>query len=153
MAPRKILVPIDSSANSQRAFDYYLENIAKPDDTVLLCHVNIPPHLPTMSFKEGFKFPADEWAQKIQEQVKETNKLMEHYEMICEEKQITKRPIVSEGKPGEAIVEAAKKENVSLIVMGSRGLNTLRRTFMGSVSDYVLHHVHVPVMIVPPAHE
>ena len=37
--------------------------------------------------------------------------------------------------------------------MGSRGLNTLRRTFMGSVSDYVLHHVHVPVMIVPPAHE
>ena len=67
--------------------------------------------------------------------------------------QITKRPIVSEGKPGEAIVEAAKKENVSLIVMGSRGLNTLRRTFMGSVSDYVLHHVHVPVMIVPPAHE
>ena len=36
---------------SELFFLDYLENIAKPDDTVLLCHVNIPPHLPTMSFK------------------------------------------------------------------------------------------------------
>lgn len=42
----------------------------------------------TMLFIEGFKFPADEWAEKIQEQVKQTNKLMEHYEMICEEKKV-----------------------------------------------------------------
>ena len=41
-----------------------------------------------MLFIEGFKFPADEWAEKIQEQVKQTNKLMEHYEMICEEKKV-----------------------------------------------------------------
>ncbi|PAA76834.1 hypothetical protein BOX15_Mlig026982g3, partial [Macrostomum lignano] len=52
---------------------------------------------------------------------------------------------------GPAIVEIANEEDVSLIVMGNRGMGTLRRTFLGSVSDYVLHHAHRPTIIVPPA--
>ena len=31
--------------------------------------------------------------------------------------------------------------------MGTRGLGTVRRTILGSVSDYVLHHAHCPVCI------
>ena len=50
-------------------------------------------------------------------------------------------------KAGEAIVNAAKEEKVTLIVMGTRGLGKIRRTLMGSVSDYVLHHAHCPVLI------
>ena len=34
-----------------------------------------------------------------------------------------------------------------MIVMGTRGLGTVRRTILGSVSDYVLHHAHCPVII------
>uniref|UniRef100_A0A1I8IA46 Usp domain-containing protein n=1 Tax=Macrostomum lignano TaxID=282301 RepID=A0A1I8IA46_9PLAT len=52
--------------------------------------------------------------------------------------------------PGAAIVEAANEERVDLIVMGNRGLGKLRRTFLGSVSDYVLHHAHRAVAVVPP---
>lgn len=33
--------------------------------------------------------------------------------------------------------------------MGTRGLSQLRRTVMGSVSDYVLHHTDKPVAVVP----
>ena len=50
-------------------------------------------------------------------------------------------------KPGEAIIEAADKEDVDLIVVGGRGHNTLRRTFLGSVSDYIIHHAHKPVIV------
>lgn len=64
--------------------------------------------------------------------------------------QLKKKTLLESGKPGEAICAAAKKENASMIVMGSRGLNAIRRTFVGSVSDYVLHHTHVPVTVVPP---
>ncbi|GFR76878.1 universal stress protein MJ0531 [Elysia marginata] len=51
------------------------------------------------------------------------------------------------GKPGETIVKVSKEEEVALIVLGSRGMGTLRRTLMGSVSDYVMHHSHIPVLV------
>ena len=38
-----------------------------------------------------------------------------------------------------------------MIVMGSRGIGNIRRTILGSVSDYTVHHADVPVTIVPPA--
>lgn len=34
------------------------------------------------------------------------------------------------------------------IIMGSRGASNLKEIVMGSVSQYVLHHVSCPVMIV-----
>ena len=52
--------------------------------------------------------------------------------------------------PGEAIVEACKQNSVDYVVMGNRGMGAIRRTFMGSISDYVLHHAHIPVTIIPP---
>ena len=50
------------------------------------------------------------------------------------------------------ICDLAKEKNADLIVMGSRGLNALRRTFLGSVSEYVLHHAHIPTTVVPAKH-
>lgn len=50
-------------------------------------------------------------------------------------------------RPGEAIVKAAHKQHVDLIVTGTRGLGTVRRTILGSVSDYIIHHAHVPVIV------
>ena len=50
--------------------------------------------------------------------------------------------------PGLGVINAADEINADLIVTGSRGHSTLRRTFIGSVSDYILHHSSVPVLIV-----
>ncbi len=52
-----------------------------------------------------------------------------------------------EGHPGYRICEVAEKEHVNLVVMGTRGMGSVRRTVLGSVSDHVLHHLHVPVAI------
>ena len=51
---------------------------------------------------------------------------------------------------GEAIVEKCNELNIDHVVMGNRGMGVLRRTFLGSISDYVLHHVHLPITIIPP---
>ncbi len=58
------------------------------------------------------------------------------------------------GKIGEAIMEATKAENAEMLIVGTRGMGQLRRTFLGSVSDYCLHHSPVPVLICrnKPAH-
>lgn len=49
--------------------------------------------------------------------------------------------------PGIGICKAAEEVHAALIIVGTRGMGKLRRTFMGSVSDYILHHAHVPVLI------
>ena len=51
------------------------------------------------------------------------------------------------GKPGEALCDAAKELQANLVVMATRGQGTIRRTFLGSVSDYLVHHLHVPVVV------
>ncbi|GFR75687.1 stress response protein nhaX [Elysia marginata] len=59
---------------------------------------------------------------------------------------------VMASRPGEGIIKAAEEEKADMIVLGSRGQGQLRRTFMGSVSDYVVHHSHVPVAVCKHPH-
>jgi len=56
------------------------------------------------------------------------------------------------GRPGELICNFCKDVKPSMLIVGSRGQGTLRRTFLGSVSDYCIHHneTHCPVLVVPP---
>lgn len=51
------------------------------------------------------------------------------------------------GKPGEQIVSIAENEKASLLMIGSRGHGWLARTILGSVSNYVIHHTSIPVLI------
>lgn len=51
------------------------------------------------------------------------------------------------GEPGHGIVKIAEDEKAIMIVTGTRGLGNIRRKLLGSVSEYVLHHSPVPVMI------
>ncbi len=53
-------------------------------------------------------------------------------------------------KPGEMIVSVAEKEKGTVIVMGTRGMGKLARTFLGSVSNYVLNHSNCPVLVCRP---
>jgi len=56
--------------------------------------------------------------------------------------------LVVDGDPGRQIVSIASSRNVDLIVLGARGLRTLGRLLLGSVSETVLHHAGRPVVIV-----
>ena len=53
-------------------------------------------------------------------------------------------------RPGESLCSVAEAQGAAGIVMGTRGMGKLRRTILGSVSDYVLHHAHCPVLVVRP---
>ena len=50
-----------------------------------------------------------------------------------------------------AIVAAGKQHGADLIAIGARGLSTFKSLVLGSVSQGVAQHAHVPVLIVPPA--
>jgi nucleotide-binding universal stress UspA family protein len=52
------------------------------------------------------------------------------------------------GSPGSTICELARSWNADLIVMGRRGHSGVTELFLGSASNYVLHHTPCSVHIV-----
>jgi nucleotide-binding universal stress UspA family protein len=55
---------------------------------------------------------------------------------------------VSDAQPAEAIVDAAKSLGCDLIVMGSHGRRGLGRVLLGSKTNEVVAHGHIPVLVV-----
>jgi nucleotide-binding universal stress UspA family protein len=56
--------------------------------------------------------------------------------------------ILEDGHPDKQIVQTAKDEGCSLIVMGTHGRTGLSRLLMGSVAEHVLRHATCPVLTV-----
>jgi nucleotide-binding universal stress UspA family protein len=52
------------------------------------------------------------------------------------------------GSPAEVLIKVASKADVDLIVVGSRGLSSVRRYLLGSVSDDISMHARSSVLIV-----
>ncbi len=57
--------------------------------------------------------------------------------------------LVWEGDPGDSILEAARAEQADMIVLGSHGRGPIGRLLLGSVSQHVVRHAGVPVVVVP----
>jgi len=55
--------------------------------------------------------------------------------------------VVNDCLPADAVLDAAKRRNADLIVMGTRDRNRLARAVLGSVTDAVLHLSNRPVLI------
>uniref|UniRef100_A0A0D9ZD72 UspA domain-containing protein n=1 Tax=Oryza glumipatula TaxID=40148 RepID=A0A0D9ZD72_9ORYZ len=57
---------------------------------------------------------------------------------------------IVEGDAKEAICQAVEEMHADMLVLGSRGLGKIKRAFLGSVSDYLVHHACCPVLVVKP---
>ncbi|KAI3696825.1 hypothetical protein L6452_29401 [Arctium lappa] len=69
---------------------------------------------------------------------------------ICKEMKIKAETLILEGNPKELICQAVEQMHFDLLVVGSRGLGTITRAFLGSISDFCAHHAQCPTLIVKP---
>ncbi|CAK8583451.1 universal stress protein (plasmid) [Priestia megaterium] len=73
---------------------------------------------------------------------------LEEIKSYFEKEQVTHEIKLERGEPGPTIVSYANKNEFDLVVIGSRGLNSLQEMVLGSVSHKVAKRVHCPVMII-----
>lgn len=56
--------------------------------------------------------------------------------------------VIEGGDPASTIIDVASRENCDMIVMCTHGMGTVKRFFLGSVTNKVVHHAEVPVLVV-----
>jgi nucleotide-binding universal stress UspA family protein len=73
--------------------------------------------------------------------------LLERYRAEAEAAGLTADFCQKMGRPGRTICEVAKEVKADLIVIGRRGHSGLNELLIGSVSNYVVHHAPIAVLV------
>lgn len=130
----KILLPLDGSALAEEAIPHASEIARAFDGEVILFRVVTIPPLPGLEAApliETALTDADEYLRGV------TPKL-----------QGRGTALVEQGIPADAILGAAEKRDVDLIVMTTHGRSGLSRFLMGSVADRVVQGSGRPVLMI-----
>ncbi|MDE4909009.1 universal stress protein [Methanogenium marinum] len=136
----KILLATDGSENARRAANEAAGLARELSSHVILVYIIHNPPSQSRMVKANFDVHS-----LLEEDAKSEIK---HTIDIFEKDGLAYTLKVAIGDPAAEIIEIAEKETADLIVIGSRGLGTLKGVFMGSVSQKVTYHAKCPVLIV-----
>lgn len=130
---KKILFPTDGSMECQKAFDI-AENLAKKyDGEIIVFHVydiQIVKDFHVVTFEE------------------EGREILDNTVKYFENKGIKVNSKIVKGYPATDIIDEAERGEYDLIVMCTHGMSARKRFLIGSVTNKVVQHVNVPILIV-----
>lgn len=78
----------------------------------------------------------------------ERRRKLANVERILRQANVKHQVTMLKGEPGPEIVRYANDQDVDLVIIGSRGLNSLQEMMLGSVSHKVMKRVKCPALIV-----
>lgn len=136
---KKILLAVDGSDHSVRAAKEAVK-IAKGSDGSQITIVFVADH-------DNAKNEVLHSGSSAELDFQRRKKLQPVEEAIASEN-IKYRVEILRGTPGPTIVDFANKEAFDMLVIGSRGLNSLQEMVLGSVSHKVVKRANCPVLIV-----
>jgi len=149
---KKILYATDLSRNSSYAFLYATDIARGHNAKIVILHVIEP--IPT--YAEVYAGITDETKRKQQEET--VKELKKHLQGFCKKAEaqigppcveLVSKILVLSGHPPEEILNTANEEGCDVIVLGTHGKGFLAHTFLGSVSNAVLHRTRKPVFVIP----
>jgi nucleotide-binding universal stress UspA family protein len=146
--PTKILLATDGSREAKLAFASAADLSEKTGSELHIVYVG---HMPLVSYESPGATTLDsDLLGRMQEGAEQEARTM--LEELVQREGQTGGEVAGVharlGRPDAEIVGVADELGAGLIVLGSRGLGTLRRALMGSVSDSVIRHAHCPVLVV-----
>lgn len=136
---KRILVAVDGSSHSKRAASH----------AVFLASTQPDAHVTLLYVLDYDKTSTDVIQKMTSEELHEDrrNKILPIEDMFVS-KGIQTEIKLLHGEAGPVIVEHANQEIYDIVVIGSRGLNTLQEMVLGSVSHKVAKRVHSPVLLI-----
>lgn len=135
---KKILVALDGSKNSFRGLDEAIILARNCQSTIT--GVYVTPLSPPASEEQK--------AYIKNHLLKNANEFLKKAKTHSAQNGILFYSKIMHGDAGPKIIKYAHDKNFDLIVIGSRGLGSIKEVFLGSTSNYVLHKSRIPVVII-----
>ena len=127
----RVIVGLDDSPASRAALTLLSRFVLAAETPIILLHV----------LRE--KSPET----SVRDERSTADQLLAQAETVLREHRYSIERMVGGGDAAGEIVRVARERDVDLILLGARGLRTLGRLFLGSVSEAVLHHAGRPVIV------
>lgn len=139
----KILIPVDGSANAQRAVEYVIANIGVLKEQPQLLLLNVQWNVAAGNVKLFID------QKTIDEYYREQGlAALQSARAALDAASLPYQYHISVGTPAEVIVQYANEQGVDEIVMGRQGQGGLQALLLGSVVNKVLHLARCPVLLV-----
>jgi nucleotide-binding universal stress UspA family protein len=133
---KKVLIAYDGSEGAQRALQTAIELFSERE--ILATVVGVAEGVPLYGFAGTLPSPEHE---------KERQRHLEDAGNTLAEHGIASILVPRSGDPATAILDEARKKDVDMIIMGTRGLAAPERWLLGSVSTKVLHQASCRVLV------
>jgi nucleotide-binding universal stress UspA family protein len=136
---KKILLAADGSSNSDRAADHAvnLARLQNGSEVEIIYVLDYTKSKSDVLHTEAFM-----------EMKNERLKKLKGIETKLKDMNIPYKIVMQHGEPGPAIISYCNENHFDILIVGSRGLNSLQEMVLGSVSHKVAKRVHCPVLIV-----
>jgi nucleotide-binding universal stress UspA family protein len=140
----KFLVPVDGSPASLRAVDLAV-TLAKERQPGSITLLNVQ-NQAMLNLAEGSGLMAAAWLEE--EEDRQGEEALKGAVTACAAAGVPFNVRNERGVPAEMIDRIARDEKIDHVVMGTRGLGSIRGLLAGSVATEVLHLIAVPVTLV-----
>jgi nucleotide-binding universal stress UspA family protein len=143
---KRILVATDGSKLSKMAVDHAI-NLADITGAEVVA-LKVVPRYPQTYFEGGVALAAAEVARIEKQWNEEALTAVNAVKSAGQLREVKVKPVtVKSDLIAEAVIAAAKKNKCDLIVMASHGRRGIKRLLLGSETQQVLTHSHIPVLV------
>ncbi|MFT7117098.1 MAG: nucleotide-binding universal stress UspA family protein [Rhodoferax sp.] len=143
---KRILVATDGSTLSKKAVTSAIALAALTGAELVA--LKVVPRYPQSYFEGGLALQAAEVSRVEKHWAEDGKAIVNAVQKTALAQGIKTKPItIKSDFISDAIISTAKKNNCDLIVMASHGRRGIKRLLLGSETQLVLTHSHVPVLV------
>ena len=146
---KRILVPTDFSPTAEKALRFAVNIASKSKGTVMLYHVY-------QSINMSTSVDLDKTGKQLNAQTEtDLNEKLQRLikEIVTNNDHLTVNATVGNGSIINNILKFTEKNNIDLIVMGTQGVNGLKKVVMGSVASGIGQKSEIPILLIPEKFE
>jgi nucleotide-binding universal stress UspA family protein len=144
---RQILIATDGSETANEAADFGIEMVGCSGAKIYAIYV-----IDTTPYRS---VPLDQiWSKETLDEFQRAgHEATSYIEKIGKAAGAEVETRVLKGHPAEKILNFAEDNNIDMIIVGSLGKSGYERVLVGSVSEKIIRHAKVPVLVVRERHK